>query len=453
MHLVEQRGDLVEALQRIVLELFHEARHGLGAALAVVVVLFVVLVEVFLGHVVVVLVQVGKAVDHGVDDDLAFTDVGGHLQDLGDRGGAGADGFHHRHQAPFDALGDLDLALAREQLHGAHLAHVHAHRVGGAAEFRIDGGQRRLGLFLGLFLGGGAGALVGQQQRLRVRRLLVHGHAQVVQHGDHGLQRLDVDQLVGQVVVDLAVRQVAARLAELEQGLEVGAAGAHLLFGEHALVEAEFLHQGAFLGLADLHAQGLGLFDRGLLTLGRRLGLAFQVGFNVRQVGVLVQVLGRRLAGAAALGGCGFFGGCGTLGRAAHLLGGGGGRGGLGGGLPGRGGLGRRGLEFFRGGLGRRGFLGRRLLGGGALGGGGLGGRFGAGGHQSTSGRWSAQRTNAMGRRTADTRSGKKRKARWQRRADGAVWRQRTVRGKMVGRTFGVQSLRYLGRPWGKGRA
>ena len=46
----------------------------------------------------------------------------------------------------FDALGDDDLAFAGEQFDGAHLAHVHAHRVGGAAGFvsRRRPGRRRL---------------------------------------------------------------------------------------------------------------------------------------------------------------------------------------------------------------------------------------------------------------------------------------------------------------------
>src|SRR3989449_5664850 len=52
-------------------------------------------------------------------------------------GRAGADRLDHVAQAFLDALGDLDLALAREQLDRAHLAHVHAHRVGGAAELGI----------------------------------------------------------------------------------------------------------------------------------------------------------------------------------------------------------------------------------------------------------------------------------------------------------------------------
>jgi hypothetical protein len=51
-------------------------------------------------------------------------------------------------QAFLDALGDGDFAFARQQLHRAHLAHVHAHRVGGAAGFGIERGERGDG-FLG----------------------------------------------------------------------------------------------------------------------------------------------------------------------------------------------------------------------------------------------------------------------------------------------------------------
>ena len=47
-------------------------------------------------------------------------------------------------QAVLDALGDLDLAFARQQLDRAHLAHVHAHRVGGAAELGVDASTARL---------------------------------------------------------------------------------------------------------------------------------------------------------------------------------------------------------------------------------------------------------------------------------------------------------------------
>jgi hypothetical protein len=57
-------------------------------------------------------------------------------------------------EAFLDALGDADLALAGQQLDRAHLAHVHAHRVGGAAELGCRRGQRGRGFLGGVVVGG-----------------------------------------------------------------------------------------------------------------------------------------------------------------------------------------------------------------------------------------------------------------------------------------------------------
>src|SRR5690606_8545675 len=67
-----------------------------------------------------------------------------------DRAREGCQGGGHLVQAFLDALGDRDLAFAGQQLDRAHLAHVHAHRVGGAAALAVECGQRGGGL-----LGGG----------------------------------------------------------------------------------------------------------------------------------------------------------------------------------------------------------------------------------------------------------------------------------------------------------
>ena len=139
------------------------------------------------------------------------------------------------------------------------------------------------------------GVGVVQQQRLGVGRLLVHRHAQVVEHGDHDFERLGVDQLVGQVVGDFAVRQVAARLAQRDQRLQALAALGHVFFGQDGFVQAEFLHQGAFLRLADLHAQRLDLLGASRTT-GSPIG---EVGLDVGQVGIVLDPAWRR---AAALG-------------------------------------------------------------------------------------------------------------------------------------------------------
>src|SRR5262249_46043187 len=63
-----------------------------------------------------------------------------------------ADAADHHVAAGLDALGDGDLALARQQFDAAHLAQVHAHGVVGAADIVVVdiAGRRRL-LFLRRF--------------------------------------------------------------------------------------------------------------------------------------------------------------------------------------------------------------------------------------------------------------------------------------------------------------
>ena len=56
--------------------------------------------------------------------------------------------------------------------------------------------------------------------------------------------------------------QVAARLAQLDQGLQAQAALENVFFGQHRFVQAELFHQGAFLRLADFHAQWLDFLGR-----------------------------------------------------------------------------------------------------------------------------------------------------------------------------------------------
>jgi len=62
------------------------------------------------------------------------------------------------------------------------------------------------------------------------------------------------------VVVDFAVRQVAARFTQLDQGFQALAAVFGFFFGQDGFVQAEFFHQGALFGLADFHAKGFGFF-------------------------------------------------------------------------------------------------------------------------------------------------------------------------------------------------
>ena len=129
----------------------------------------------------------------------------------------------HLVEAFLDALGDLDLALAGEQLHGAHLAHVHAHRVGGAAALGVQGGQRGGGLLgRGVVHVTATVGLAGQQQLLGIGRGLVDLDAHAVDHADDVFQLLRIDQIVGQVVVDLGIGQVALLQPLADQLLDVG---------------------------------------------------------------------------------------------------------------------------------------------------------------------------------------------------------------------------------------
>src|SRR6202035_1565326 len=117
-----------------------------------------------------------------------------------------------------DALGDLHLALAVEERHGAHLPQVHAHGVVGL----LVGGETELGrlvLFL-VELGGG---------RLEVVPVLVA--LGTVDDVDAEIGEPDVDliqlvgegdHLLGQHLVDLVVEEIALLLAQLDELLDGG---------------------------------------------------------------------------------------------------------------------------------------------------------------------------------------------------------------------------------------
>ena len=125
----------------------------------------------------------------------------------------------HGVEAFLDALGDADFAFARQQLDRAHLAHVHAHRIGGAAEFGVERGQRGGGLLDGFFVSG-RGRL-GRENALVVRRLFVHRNAHVVDRVYDLFDLLGVDDFRRQVIVHLRVGEVALFLAARDQQLEL----------------------------------------------------------------------------------------------------------------------------------------------------------------------------------------------------------------------------------------
>ncbi|MNE03327.1 hypothetical protein D3C80_958230 [compost metagenome] len=80
----------------------------------------------------------------------------------------------------FDTLGDFDLAFAGQQLDGTHFAHVHAHRVGRAADIGFNCRQRSSGFFGRGFVGVG----FRQQKGIRIRSTLEYVDPHVVDHAD-----------------------------------------------------------------------------------------------------------------------------------------------------------------------------------------------------------------------------------------------------------------------------
>lgn len=199
---------------------------GVGAGLrAPVVLFFLFLVAFFLGFflfrfdslgfllgetVGVLGVRIDQAVDEFVDAHFLVLDPLGHRQNVGDGRRARGDRHDHVLQAIFDALCDLDLALARQQFDRAHLAHVHAYGVGRAAELGIDGGERDFGLFLDFVVGRSVGRVVVQKERFGIGRLFVHRHAHVIERADDAFDRLGFREVVRQVIVDLAISESRA---------------------------------------------------------------------------------------------------------------------------------------------------------------------------------------------------------------------------------------------------
>ena len=177
-------------------------------------------------------------------DDVGRVRVDEAHDDVDEAGATGLDGFvglqqvlgrgrvvrqrqAHGVQAFLDALGDADFAFARQQLHRAHLAHVHAHRVGGAAELGVERGQRGGGFFDGFFVR--RRRRLGRENALVVRCLFVHRDAHVVNRVDDLFDLFRIDDFRRQVIVHLRIREVTLFLAARDQQLELRLA----LFGQH----------------------------------------------------------------------------------------------------------------------------------------------------------------------------------------------------------------------------
>ncbi len=92
--------------------------------------------------------------------------------------------------------------------------------VRGPAEFGVDRGRERLLGLLDHVLLGDRRRRLRHQQLLGVRGLVVNRDAHVGEHRDHAFDLLGVGHVVGQVVVDLGVREVAALLAQDDEVLQ-----------------------------------------------------------------------------------------------------------------------------------------------------------------------------------------------------------------------------------------
>ena len=163
-------------------------------------------------------------VDDVAQEDLALVELVAPDDDGLEGERALAQAGDHRLAAGLDALGDRDLALARKQLHRAHFAQIHAHRI-----------IRALGRLLGLGLGRdllldldqlaalALGLLVGLLALLLAlfARLLGLDHvdAHLAEHRQDVLDLLGIDLFRGSRV-DLVMGDVATLLGGADELLD-----------------------------------------------------------------------------------------------------------------------------------------------------------------------------------------------------------------------------------------
>ncbi len=122
---------------------------------------------------------------------------------------------HDVADAFLDALGDDDLAFAGQQLNSAHLAHVHAHRICGAASVGLNGGKSSSGFGGSSFVG--SGVTFGHQQGIRVWCLFAHLDTHVVDHPDNVFNLIRICDIFREVIVYLGVSQVTLFLASCDE--------------------------------------------------------------------------------------------------------------------------------------------------------------------------------------------------------------------------------------------
>ena len=112
----------------------------------------------------------------------------------------------------FDALGDLEFALASEQFHRTHFAHVHTNRIRSAPEFsvysRYQGCRDFSGFFL-IILGDDCGF----RDHVDIGSVLMDLDTHIIDHADDFFHLLGIDDVTWQMIVYLRVGEVTLHLA------------------------------------------------------------------------------------------------------------------------------------------------------------------------------------------------------------------------------------------------
>ena len=167
-------------------------------------------------------VRVDNRFDHFVYFDFVVADFFNQFEDFRNRTRAGRNGLNHVFQGVFDFFGDDDFVFARQEFHLPHFAHIHAHGVGGAAEFGVGVGKGGLRFFYRVVVGH-AGAAVVHQQAVGIGGFFGYLNTQTLNHVDDVVNLFGVGHVVRQGIVDFGVSDVAAVFALQYQLAQAGA--------------------------------------------------------------------------------------------------------------------------------------------------------------------------------------------------------------------------------------
>ena len=197
-------------------------------------------------------------------DLLAFGE--NHLDQLRTLG----DDLHNLDDFRLHPLGDFDLLLAGQQFGGVHVAHIHPHRIGGAAhaDDRRNGG---VGLLLQLLVRRLARRFFVDNQIVLLGRFFEHGHAHIEQGLLDNLDGVfDARDFFGQIIVDLAVGHIAALVGEFEQLPHALAHALQAGRGENKILVFAVFALAARILARFAHGAAGGFFERAIKSRLRR---------------------------------------------------------------------------------------------------------------------------------------------------------------------------------------